>query len=403
MPPESVDVVPVTASRDASLDLAVDDPPALAALAELPPARIVEAIVAEARARADADFAAIALLLPAGAQLLAAASREPALAKTFADMTGPYLYTLAAMGDESLLGVGVRQAGPSTLVALRALGRTQGMLLLYGVRREACLAEGGSLAPLAAYAGLALATIDVSARLTAREKQVERMKGASSREGDVALGRTALALASRVCNPVEYLRKQVALATEALGEDGPAAVRRALADMGATVGRLEETRRDLDRLLRDRPVVFDVIEAVRMACRLAGMADVAVEVPAAEVRGSIADVARALACLLENGRESVQRAGTGRVRVEGRRRGDRVVVAVIDDGVGLDPAKSHRLFEAGYSTWGREGRGLVRAAALASRFGGRVELRSVAEVGTVASLAMPIAEAGEGGDPLADG
>ncbi|MFZ5476341.1 MAG: ATP-binding protein [Myxococcota bacterium] len=403
MPPPSDDprVAGVATSGSAfETGLRVDGAERLRFLAEAPPGDTLTTFTRCAMDVADADFAAVAVLVGPGAQILTTCANDPGLAQTFARTVGPRLHAFAAQAEAAIAECGclLWEAGASTLVTLRAHGRPQGLLLLHDVRDRDALVSGSTLPGLAAFGGLALAAQEATSRLQVREQQVERLRADLAKaEDEAGVGLAAASLARRAGNPVAYLRTQLAVATRAVTHDGfrpPPDLRGALDEVASGLARLEEIEHDLDRLFRGRPAAFEVGEAVAMACRIAGVGAVELDVPALYASGKLGDLARAVAYVLENADEAVRRKGSGRIRVDARRLGERVVVRVCDEGPGVAPGV--RLLEAGSSGWGRAGRGLVRAAALASRLGGRLEVRSAKDVGTIATITAPAAEADAG-------
>jgi signal transduction histidine kinase len=112
-------------------------------------------------------------------------------------------------------------------------------------------------------------------------------------------------------------------------------------------------------------------------------------VDAVTVRGDEDALGRALANLIENG--LVHGPAGGAVTVTLTRSGDRVLLAVCDEGPGPDPAEHERLFERfwrgdGASERPGAGLGLSIVAAIAARHGGRVAVD-----GSTFTLELPVA------------
>ncbi len=106
-------------------------------------------------------------------------------------------------------------------------------------------------------------------------------------------------------------------------------------------------------------------------------------------------VALALRCLLENAVEASSEGG--KVEISTREDGDRLVVAVSDEGPGVSPEATDRVFEPFWSTReGHAGIGLNVARRIARNHGGDVELAST-EHGAVATLVVPLADTLESG------
>ena len=104
-------------------------------------------------------------------------------------------------------------------------------------------------------------------------------------------------------------------------------------------------------------------------------------------------VEQVLLNLLVNARDAA--APGGRVRVETRRVGAEVVLAVIDDGCGMDEETKTRLFEPFFTTKGDDkGTGLGMAVVLEAvrESGGRIEVDSAPGRGTAVRIYLPAAD-----------
>jgi signal transduction histidine kinase len=93
----------------------------------------------------------------------------------------------------------------------------------------------------------------------------------------------------------------------------------------------------------------------------------------------------------------------GRVSVALRADGDRAMVEVEDNGVGIPRAEQNRLFERFFrSSRATEnaipgtGLGLAITKAIAERHGGRISIESEEDVGTSVRLELPLATAHDG-------
>ncbi len=135
---------------------------------------------------------------------------------------------------------------------------------------------------------------------------------------------------------------------------------------GADGLRVEGTPLDLDTIVLE--------EAAR--ARAAGVDVVTREVSAAPVVGDAESLRRVVRNLLDN----AARHGAGQVVLRAGVVGDEVVVEVVDDGVGVDPAERERVFDRFYradrarSRGGGTGLGLPIARAIARAHGGDVTL-----------------------------
>ncbi len=110
------------------------------------------------------------------------------------------------------------------------------------------------------------------------------------------------------------------------------------------------------------------------------------------VRGNEGQLVQALLHMLTNGFQAS--TGGGTVRLELVREGNEAVALVSDEGAGVPPEQTERVFELFETTrleqWG-SGIGLTAARAIARRHGGELELRT-ASSGSVFALRLPLAE-----------
>jgi len=89
--------------------------------------------------------------------------------------------------------------------------------------------------------------------------------------------------------------------------------------------------------------------------------------------------------------------GTGRIRLETRREGAQVVIAVCDDGVGIRPEHRERIFDPFFTTkrvGAGTGLGLSISYQIIERHGGTLTARSEPEAGTTFEVRLPLAPAG---------
>jgi signal transduction histidine kinase len=117
----------------------------------------------------------------------------------------------------------------------------------------------------------------------------------------------------------------------------------------------------------------------------------------------VAALAEALFQVAKNAIESMPKGGT--VLASVRRAGDRVVLAVADEGKGIPPERLARVFDPFYAretndttftggrilagTSGRAGLGLSAVYGLVASMGGKVEITSELGRGTEVSIVLP--------------
>ena len=107
---------------------------------------------------------------------------------------------------------------------------------------------------------------------------------------------------------------------------------------------------------------------------------------------------QALTNLVQNARKFTP---SGTIRIEGRRQGDHVRIAVGDTGCGIDPADLPRVFDRYWQASGDErrngaGLGLAIVKAIIDAHGGDIGVESAIGVGTTFAFALPIATGAEG-------
>lgn len=221
---------------------------------------------------------------------------------------------------------------------------------------------------------------EVDALLAAREAEIET---ARTRAGDLAHG---------LKTPLQAL----------LGEAGRLRVAGHLETAGAVEDIATAMGRHVDRELartrvsiRGRDTTAPVADVVRGLVSVIARAqggrriDWVQEVPTDLVAAADPDdLAEALGALIEN----AARHAAGKVRLSGRRVGDRVDIAVIDDGAGIPPDRIAALMARGARADMRgTGLGLAIAGDIADALGGTLSLHP-RDTGLEARLSVPAAK-----------
>lgn len=168
---------------------------------------------------------------------------------------------------------------------------------------------------------------------------------------------------------------------------------------GQRLSRLVENLLDVSRLEsgnaephREAVDLGEVLEAARHSIGAGdGQVRLAVDPELPELRGDAAQLERAFANLLENG----VRHGEGRpVLVRSRRRGDWLVVRVVDQGAGIPEPDLKLLFEPFYRRQQDSGRGFGLGLAIARGFveanGGEIAVESVPGQGSTFVVTFPL-------------
>jgi two-component system, OmpR family, sensor histidine kinase KdpD len=192
-----------------------------------------------------------------------------------------------------------------------------------------------------------------------------------------------------------------ALATPSLTPEEQTELSHAVIAEGERLAALVEKLLDLSQLQAGRAeprrdwisledVLFDASEGVRAA---GGEIRVAIEPQLPDVRADAAQLERAFANLLEN----AERYSRGHpVSVSARSTDTRVLVRIVDQGPGIDPAERERIFEPfyrgapGQDHWPGSGLGLAIAKGFVEANGGTISVESLPGQGTTFVVALPL-------------
>jgi signal transduction histidine kinase/integral membrane sensor domain MASE1 len=226
-----------------------------------------------------------------------------------------------------------------------------------------------------------------------------------------AMGELAASLAHEINQPLAGILTNAQAARRLLGLPTPpqAQVDEAIQDIeddsrraGHIIKRVREMMSrgsevpelvDLNGILREVEVLIRSDAVIRgIAVRFEPFRE------AASVLGNRIDLQQVLLNLVMNAMDAVDGSDSpGRqVTVSTGRADGRVVIRVIDNGVGLVPGTEHRIFEPFFTTKARGmGVGLSLARSIVERHGGRISAESTAGRGTSFTIGLPA-----GGGPL---
>jgi two-component system sensor histidine kinase HydH len=235
-----------------------------------------------------------------------------------------------------------------------------------------------------------------------RQRELNRLREeVAENQHLAAVGRLAGSVAHEVRNPLSALRGLV----QFLAKDQKPGTRQAQCAQTAVaeVDRLERVVSGLLDYTRPRPprlIPLDLKESIEGTLRL--LADepraqgveieslVDQELP--KVPADPDQVRQILMNLILNALEANN--GKGKVSVSAVRRGDRVVVAVSDQGPGLPPGHEQEVFDPFFSTKERgSGLGLAIARRLARGLGGELTAGEAPGGGAAFTLSLPLSEA----------
>lgn len=153
--------------------------------------------------------------------------------------------------------------------------------------------------------------------------------------------------------------------------------------------------------VRAQPVALEPIVASLHATfgeRIAAAgAILEVREPLAIPRGDATLIGQILNNLVDNALLYRCREGVPRIVLEARRQGDRVVIGVRDNGIGIDPGDTEKIFQVFQRLHGQEdypgtGIGLAIVTKAAHRMGGEIGLESVPGQGSRFSVSLPACE-----------
>jgi two-component system sensor histidine kinase KdpD len=193
-----------------------------------------------------------------------------------------------------------------------------------------------------------------------------------------------------------------ALGTDSISEAERAELSTVVVEEATRLAGLVEKLLDLSRLQAgsaapraDWVSVEDLVAAASEGLRGPGVPiRLVVDDGVPEFRADAGQLERALANLLENARRY---AGERPVSVHARRAGDRVVISVVDQGPGIEPAELERIFEPFYrgrnstaASWTGSGLGLAIARGFIEANGGTITVDSLPGQGTSFVISLPV-------------
>ncbi len=192
-----------------------------------------------------------------------------------------------------------------------------------------------------------------------------------------------------------------ALSSPTLTGEDRAELSAAVVDEGERLAALVEKLLDLSMLQagsaaprRDWVSIDDVLVAARQGLSQSAEVRIVIDPSLPEVRADAAQLERVFANLLEN---AARYSGGTPVSVHAQRVGPRVVVSVVDQGPGIEPAERERIFEpfyrgprSGDARWTGSGLGLAIARGFVEAGGGTITVQSLPGQGTSFVVSLPL-------------
>jgi len=213
------------------------------------------------------------------------------------------------------------------------------------------------------------------------------------------VGQLASGVAHEINNPLSYVKANLAwLRAEAASDEAREAVEEGLGGV-RRIAQIVADLRAFARAAPDEVEEFPLVEALEeaqriVAARLAGVRVVReLEAGPHRIRAVRRWLVQALVNLLANAADALEQAEPSRrwVRVELRRSGEELLLAVADGGPGIPDAVASRLFEPFFTTKGEKGTGLGLALTReqVERSGGRIEVGREPGGGARFSVRLP--------------
>ena len=236
-------------------------------------------------------------------------------------------------------------------------------------------------------------------------RRAKKLEGRAKEAEQLAyVGTLASGLAHEIRSPLNSLNLNMQMLEEEAVQSDRSSNHRLFAITRSEITRLENLVTDFLSYARPRPLQPRRVRAVDLLVQLRdvlagqlrqGSFDVAVtdRTGGAEVAVDLDQMRQLLLNLVQNGLAAAEEAGRRpSLQLSAERQGGRVVLGVEDNGVGIPPELSERVFELFYSTRkGGTGLGLAIARRIAHEHEGEIRLASTPGQGTRAVLSLPVA------------
>ena len=347
-----------------------------------------------------AAFTVVAIAVSAIAELAHASGQESERRRAEADLAAALARELlGGSATPSALGVASRRVAdgldiPSAAIELGSVaGDPRRLALALGAT------DGEQIATLLVPRALSDATID---RLRKQVAPALRTEGLRRSDG------VKTALLRAVSHDLRSPLTAIVAAGHALGASSLSAEERtelssAVVEEGTRLASLVDNLLDLSKLQagkaqprRDWTSLEDVLIAAREGLGGPGEVRMSIDPDVPEIRADAAQLERAFANLLENARRYSRGLP---VSVHARRNGQRVIVQVVDQGPGIEPAERERIFEPFYRASHpgvEQGTGSGLGLAIAKGFievgDGEISVESLPGQGTSFVVSLPIEE-----------
>lgn len=364
-----------------------------------------------------AAFVTVAAVVSGMAELARTRAHEAELRRREADLAAALARELLA-GSKTGEALGAAARRVAEALGISSAGIELGAARVDARRRAVALRgeHGEQLATLLIPRGLPAATSErlrtqvvpalealVAIALHRDAMQAEAVETAALRHSDDVKTALLRAVSHDLRTPLTAIvAAGHALGTDSLSPDERAELSIAVVGEGQRLATLVNNLLDLSKLQAggaephpDWVSVEDVVASAREGLGdRAARVRVAIDPDVPDVRADAAQLERAFANLLENAR----RYSDGLpVSIRARRSGPRVIISVVDQGPGIEPAERERIFEPFYrgSRTGPEqrpgsGLGLAIAKGFVEANGGTIGVESLPGQGTSFVVSLPI-------------
>ncbi len=122
------------------------------------------------------------------------------------------------------------------------------------------------------------------------------------------------------------------------------------------------------------------------------------------VRAVVSEMQQVLMNLIHNAIDAIEKKGRGKVEVTTRAEGDRVILSVADEGLGIPRSVLPRIFDPFFTTKSPgkgTGLGLSICYGIIRKMGGEISVNSVVDVGATFHLSIPAGDEADGNRPEA--
>lgn len=325
-----------------------------------------------------------------------------------ASATKAYALELAGQSTQTLQAVGLPQEQMHDVLREVLQGGAWNGELTFEDRDARKHVQLVGLFRLEEFRGCMPAIVSIGRDLTRRRELEQQLQHSQKL---AAVGELAAGVAHEINNPLASMQSQIGLARDLMtlgGEqaDDSAEILACLDDVGQQIDRCS---RIVESLLRfSRPAApqlgrIDVSRAIQNAIQLTRALEKMKNIRVLHdstskpplIQSDIDSISQILVNLLVNAADALGHRGEVRIEIA-QPSAEQLAIRVIDNGCGVEPENLERIFDPFFTTKAPDqgtGLGLSISYGMARSLGGDLELRSLAEGGSCATLTLPIGAA----------